>query len=821
MAARANPAAEAAATWTHRRRDPGAADNVMLRRVFSNQEFFWSCDVRSKHLVPQYLHHVHCGIVSAAADLRLTLDERDLSWLEAHGGRFQMFIPLKSGQYRTKLASVQLKGKSAEVIAEHCLTKNHQVCDASSRFCRGSGVDNYHFSLESATRQLWNFLAMIGAYHCMLILLPNAPKECCSVSTRNLKAYILHKYLPHGTPLHENWNSSDGKIFDIHGRHMKCEGTTQNKDGFDCILASISQIHKEKARQHAGGYILQCPGCFHNFKNGVSVTERFQPCESHTGRFSQYCCMGNPAPSFAIKAVVDWIDKESNRRGYEVKQKSFILPQDLLDMQKHVASVQYNLWDLQNYTVILGGIAIAGRFDGYGDVHMEDFTDCKALFEVTELGIKSLAQRVKEKTDKMWHQYLIYFNDACPLLCYLRHLLVFVHCANLEETGRIFTDEAELNSSDKSTPNQWTSFLDKEKFSKWLQERVMENCQDPENMNIGVHSPRATFYLFYILSGGEFPGAMRNARHETEWQARKYHRDALACMLKLISGGALPKFPPCRETLVHKSGRVQKRILRMDPNRKEVPNLKAAAEFFVQTMLHINPTHAKYRDPKYLLELSYKKNFSTSSAPSLGRDMSEAILTLPPEFQGRMKLQLQNVLSQFHQCPTCLQGQQGQALPPNSSVTAGINLRATGVHQLDPMPGEAPTGQAPLRLPRRLKFLFPCQVNDALKSWKFDFREGFSKQLKSLNSDGQAKFVYELYLEICSLNPTPGDKIQSFNDGRKMLHPRQNCVFSRWLSAFCKCIQSCHGGDLAKFQESNPLFKSTRAQYKCSACADL
>ena len=120
----------------------------------TNQEHFWSCDVRSKHLEHQHLQYVHCGIVSAAADLRITLDEKDLSWLVTHGGRFQMFIPLQSGQYKTKLASAQLKGKSAEAIAEHCLIKTHQVCGASPRFCRGSEVDNYHSSLETATSNL-------------------------------------------------------------------------------------------------------------------------------------------------------------------------------------------------------------------------------------------------------------------------------------------------------------------------------------------------------------------------------------------------------------------------------------------------------------------------------------------------------------------------------------------------------------------------------------------------------------------------------------------------------------------------------------------
>ena len=40
-----------------------------------------------------------------------------------------------------------------------------------------------------------------------------------------------------------------------------------------------------------------------------------------------------------------------------------------------------------------------------------------------------------------------------------------------------------------------------------------------------------------------------------------------------------------------------------------------------------------------------------------------------------------------------------------------------------------------------------------------------------------------------------------------MIHSKNNFIF-------CKCLQSCHGGDLAKFQESNPQFKKTRPKFK-------
>jgi hypothetical protein len=163
-------------------------------------------------------------------------------------------------------------------------------------------------------------------------------------------------------------------------------------------------------------HVLQCTGCFAKFKDrGASMT-RFDPCEVHDSRQSQYCCMGNPSsPTKTTKDLVTWLDKESEWRGYQVKEKSFILPQDILDLHQYVSLVHDNMWDLQNFVMLLGGIYTAGWFDGYHDLDMNDFHECSGLFDVSEHKINSLAQRVKEKTDKVWNQYLLYFNDACPI----------------------------------------------------------------------------------------------------------------------------------------------------------------------------------------------------------------------------------------------------------------------------------------------------------------------------------------------------------------------------------------------------------------------
>jgi hypothetical protein len=83
-----------------------------------------------------------------------------------------------------------------------------------------------------------------------------------------------------------------------------------------------------------------------------------------------------------------------------------------------------------------------------------------------------------------------------------------------------------------------------------------------------------------------------------------------------------------------------------------MPHLISAAELFVHSMLHIVPSHLKYRDPKYLLEVAYGMNFSPSPSPTPCGELRQAILSLRLQFQGLIKLKLEAVLSYFNPGPS-------------------------------------------------------------------------------------------------------------------------------------------------------------------------
>jgi hypothetical protein len=190
--AQQNPVA-APVIWTHPRRGAIPADGngmVCTSKVFSDPQYFWSTDVRSKQLVPEYLMSVHAGILRAASDLRLELDQADVAWLHNHQGRFQMHIPTSSTHHKAIVTSVQMKDKPAHEIAEHSLTKLHSVLGSSPRFCRGSAVGTYQSSMESSL-------------HFLLNQVRASPDSCMKCTVRSVVSMLLLVTNPKATRMAE------------------------------------------------------------------------------------------------------------------------------------------------------------------------------------------------------------------------------------------------------------------------------------------------------------------------------------------------------------------------------------------------------------------------------------------------------------------------------------------------------------------------------------------------------------------------------------------------------------------------------------------
>lgn len=785
----------------HQRRGPAQLPPHHGPPLHNDATFRWSTHVLSKALMEDYLSKVEKGVIDIAKELGLVLFEgqyQQLAWLRNHHGIFQCFYHPQSHQYRKIAAQRNHQGQEFDEISSYCCINQHLVIASPIRFRMMVCSASYKTALDVAMRGLWNFLAIIGDYQSMLVLLPHPPKGCPSLRVASVVSYILYKFHPKKSPLREGWDQEGPEVVDILGRTVQCEGTVKNKDKFDCIFAGLGRLHSDATvvKDTSTSYHSQCPECFEIFAARVDKDDwNFPPCQAHigvAGNVSHYLPSGNVTKSSVFKTLIDYIDRVSDTRGYKTKHKEFLLPSNFIDIHKYMEATGYLMFDVTMYTMILGATYYAGRFEGYSDVMFGDFLP--DMFQVFGSTIKCLAQQIKEKTDKQWHIYNLFFNDHCPKMCYLRHLLVLVHSLNLSG-GHIFGTEEQLVCWDNSTPKALSGAIQYDKALKWLQSRAIKNIPQCQKGTLGMHSFRATFYLMFILGGGQEAQAQRNARHKTKEQSDKYVRDAR--LVKQFMDDHPETFKgiaikPATEVLVDADGELVSRLNSMVDRNCSLASLSQAATFFVEKMLHVSPNNARYRDCSYLLNKSYNLSF-TSDDPN--KEMTDAISSLPTAFQQNFS----NVFHNYQQrhmssCLNCF----GMPQPP---LTV-----AMGHH-----PSALLAGPTPTSLPVNAPLQTLDQVGD-----EFQIKPEVTKGLNKKESSQQATILFQVFEDIASIRVDPTDKWVSFLTGKKRMVRGTGHVFSRYLNGFCICLHHCFQGDVARFIEANPQYSNTK--YDCAAC---
>jgi hypothetical protein len=307
-------------------------------------------------------------------------------------------------------------------------------------------------------------------------------------------------------------------------------------------------------------------------------------------------------------------------RGYQLSKKLPFFPSDLLEMQVYVMSRNFNLSDLNCYTMLLNAVKTAMHFDGFQDAKFKHFERHHDLWQVHENKVHSLAQAVKEKNDNQWYIYEHTFRDCMPKQCFLRHLLVLIHCLDTS-TGYVYPAQESIQAGDAREGLFYSE------FSKWLQDRLKDNCSNPQHADWGPHTPRQSFYLFSVLGGGIFQDIMQNARHRDEKTAKAYYEDAKALMAQIMEIPELTlqqRIWPFRDKLLHNDGRSMRRLNSFHSNNIRMKSLKEVATTFVEKNLGVISMSTQYKNPGYLLLISYKQNFTETNSldpiPRLYRD---------------------------------------------------------------------------------------------------------------------------------------------------------------------------------------------------------
>jgi len=381
----------ASLSYNHRRRMVLPTIEDRRATSYGRNDYMFSVCAKSKPLL-QHLSAVHSGITQVARDYNLSLHPSDVQWLIDHNGRFQKYRHPGSRLYKRTVQSKQYTNKTLQYVKQQCLIQNHLILDVSPRYSGNDLTPNYKDTIETKLCNFWNFLAIIGDYLSMLLLLPHPPRECPSIDHKNLQAFVLHTFGFPNRELYFVWNSTDPsqRVKDRNNNPIITQGGNQCPSSFFALFSGLNYLHLKYAKFQNGTYVEQCSNCLSKFSDQLRAAREStttttndstttndpssthvsaDPCSTHLGLGpNRYYPYGNPMKSYLHKQLVQYIDKEVQRRNYTANSASPLFPSDVLRIHAHMASKDYHLKVLAKYTMVLGAgsVVVFERFGWSG-----------------------------------------------------------------------------------------------------------------------------------------------------------------------------------------------------------------------------------------------------------------------------------------------------------------------------------------------------------------------------------------------------------------------------------------------------------------------
>jgi hypothetical protein len=322
----------------------------------------------------------------------------------------------------------------------------------------------------------------------MLMLLPEPPQHCPSMSVNSLEEFYRFKRQPKGIELVDD---KGAPVKDILGNVIKCDGAWKSPF-IDSYKAAISDLHATNGQ--TGAYGEPCEGCLN-----LAADIQHKGCEHHRGQCRLRRC-GNPITCVTFyntqRQQVNW----ANEAGYEEKGCSQLLPSDVRRLRNYFISMN-TLVGLQHWCVTIISILLALRHDEFHSISDTSFV--QALFEITDERVDCLVLRVMGKSDKRFVTFRLNADNLYPEFCPVRPLLVYMHLIGYKG-GYLFPSATELNN--RPVDGIYKTTVDYDQFKDFLQ-RVCEQILPRRGgkFHIGCHIFRKTYYVFAIFGNGD-PG---------------------------------------------------------------------------------------------------------------------------------------------------------------------------------------------------------------------------------------------------------------------------------------------------------------------------
>ena len=375
-----------------------------------------------------------------------------------------------------------------------------------------TSVDTY----KCHYKMLWIFLATIGDYSSMLLLVSPKLANVPSMRVESLGAFVRYKKMAKGTVLRAtDYGKPVTSI--ITKEPLMCTGEWKCNQKMDQFSAAISRLHV--SRERTGEYSDVCVNCLEELK----ANEQSHGCGFHRGSQQRVVRRGNPTCSTYFKEIVGAVVNVD----YKERGCNSIRPKDLRLLRTYLPAGN-SIFLLGSYVAMLVAVCLFLRSDEILHLKVEHFIpDC---FVRVNNKLRALCLKFKGKTDNGWKYFWLWVDDECPDFCPVRHLLIYVHLAKIKH-GYIFPTEKELFKSPPSDRDfkTFVSYSTFPKFFKRTCEKVLTN--GGVSLKIGLHVFRKTGYKFAIWGHGDWEVIKNDARHIRDKDARKYAGDAESSMV--------------------------------------------------------------------------------------------------------------------------------------------------------------------------------------------------------------------------------------------------------------------------------------------------
>ena len=824
-----------------------------------------------------YLSHSVDKILELALSLNLDILPEVISRLRKHGGHYIQFASIcDSGSRASRLFNESHAESIEEYHAQNLSQGPTYMSGAGSARFGGRVGPRAANLMEGIIRHLYVFCAIIGDYESMLIMLETPPKHCPPMDPVTIRQYIRHKMSPPGTPMFADFDVEKVPLRDVFGKHIHAQGGCQSLDNMKHNFSPLTILHQSHGL--VGPFDKFCHECRQQLlKYTAEKADGVIPkCTHHTiygcgSASSRFFSTGNPCHSPDIRLAKADMRNFAKKSGIIPKQRDAFIPPEMLSIHKLVEAKKFEKLDFTYFLMLIQSFTLANRGCGLVNSNMGEFNrHLWAMRQSELLGIQSLPKEVWEKGELKPTLYNVEWKDNFPKLCYMRHLLVYIHVhryeANIDqpnpdgydvdpESGspmhpphefndeKLFTIPLAARLTQKIAENpitfstndsaEYTSLkkkrlekrlLDIEEatkgyYTKWLKE-IFFASHDPlpgiKEISIGSHVGRHTYYMFGVLGGGDPDRVKEAARHNSQNVSEKYRGDACHYRELMVRESKLRKalaIYPFTTNLCKGSKSTLQRVYNLigSPRLSNSHNIQDIARYFVEDMLRVSSTDPNYRNAHFLLQKSYLRRFTKESQSTLEQKLLAISMT------AAQRLDIFKCIDQDYEASGVAPRYKYNhihEMPANVSIITKTDvLDSASMGDLISSNPNQPVDQ----------FLF-LEPHRFLKSEKIYYRlkaeENIRKDFFKLKGQHLVYATYRLYHESASLtvhshnldfNGWSFNTCSDFDLG-KDIEPKLGFLrFHRQhrcqLIYFATCLFNCHDGDADKFFVAHPSWE--------------